>query len=260
MITPLNLQLFDDFPFPNMSTIVSQRDAMFDVNDHYISVGLSALQNIKRALRAKGLNEPAFILDLPCGHGRVTRVLRAAFPSSKIFVSEIDTDGAEFCAASFKTERLPTSSDFKTLNYNIHFDLIWVGSFITHLPADVTTDFLAFVMRHLSQGGVAVVSSHGQFVRNFIKSDVVSRSKWYGISVDALKQIVQDYDSKGYGYGAYESAQNFQHPQFQNESFGISVISRSYIGHLLGRHGADLLLYEDRAWDNHHDIFAFCRA
>ena len=44
---------------------------------------------------------PRRILDMPCGHGRVTRVLRARFPDAAITVCDIDRDGAGFASDRF---------------------------------------------------------------------------------------------------------------------------------------------------------------
>ena len=63
---------------------ISPNDEMFFGNEtHYFGVGRSAMTCIDLALRAA--KKPAAdiwrILDLPCGHGRVLRHLKSAFPA-----------------------------------------------------------------------------------------------------------------------------------------------------------------------------------
>jgi methylase of polypeptide subunit release factors len=92
-----------DYPWQNVSTIVSDRDDMGAVKHpgHYLSVGVSAFESITAAFKAAGIDRVSTILDMPCGHGRVARVLRAAFPTAEISVSDLDTDGVAFCAQQF---------------------------------------------------------------------------------------------------------------------------------------------------------------
>lgn len=85
-------------------------------------------------------------------------MLRAAFPTAEISVSDLDTDGVAFCTEQFDARPLISGPAFSTLNFNETFDLIWAGSLITHLPERVTADFIAFALRHLSPAGVAYVA------------------------------------------------------------------------------------------------------
>ncbi|MGG5887557.1 methyltransferase [Falsiroseomonas sp. HC035] len=50
--------------------------------------------------RALGEAEPQKILDLPCGFGRVTRVLRVRFPHASITACDLDREGVEFARRS----------------------------------------------------------------------------------------------------------------------------------------------------------------
>src|SRR5574341_2047568 len=64
--------------------------------DWYFSVGESGLRVIELALRMSLLPEVTSILDLPCGHGRVGRFLRAAFPKAKMYFCDLDRSGVDF--------------------------------------------------------------------------------------------------------------------------------------------------------------------
>src|SRR5688500_9262413 len=111
---------------------ISQSETMLDGPlERYLGVGESALASIRRVV---GQKEIASILDLPCGHGRVARHLRAAYPTARLFVSDLDEDGAKFCADAFSATKLPSKPNFDDIQFNRTFDLIWVGSLITHLP------------------------------------------------------------------------------------------------------------------------------
>ena len=47
--------------------------------------------------------EVARLLDLPCGHGRVMRYLRAAFPRAEITGCDLLRDGVDHCAARHRS-------------------------------------------------------------------------------------------------------------------------------------------------------------
>ena len=125
-----------NYPWSEVSTVISPNDEMLAGTDyaHYLAVGVSAMQNVHDTLKMHGLSSPSSILDMPCGHGRVTRALRAVFPAADISVCDLNEDGVDFCAKHFDARPFLSSSDFSTLDLGRKFDVIWVGSLITHLP------------------------------------------------------------------------------------------------------------------------------
>ena len=48
-----------------------------------------------------GKTEVRKILDLPCGYGRVLRMIHAAFPRATIHACNLNKDAVDFCAATF---------------------------------------------------------------------------------------------------------------------------------------------------------------
>src|SRR5262245_3795498 len=72
--------------------------------DWYFSVGEDAARYILTALSISRLAAVQSILDLPCGHGRVTRHLRAMFPSATIACGDVDRSGVDFCARTFNAK------------------------------------------------------------------------------------------------------------------------------------------------------------
>jgi SAM-dependent methyltransferase len=244
-----------DYPWKGVSTIVSERDEMLVGEDyaHYLAVGVSALQNINAAVKAAGIERISTILDLPCGHGRVTRALRAVFPSAEISVSDLDTDGLEFCSSQFDAQPLTSSSNFRTLNFGKIFDLIWVGSLITHLPEEMTLDFIFFILRHLSPKGVAVISSHGSFIAGRIQVAVLQGGEGYGTENGMARLMLDRYFSYGFGYADYPDTDT------SIQSYGVSLISREWMVSSISLATGRLVFYKDHAWDRHHDMVAFVR-
>src|ERR1700712_4733094 len=111
---------------------VSPQDHMFTPGpDWYFSVGVDAIRVIFRALAMSSLGEVRRILDLPCGHGRVARHLRAAFPRAAITFADIETDGVDFCTRQFGGAGVYSRPDLAEVGLGTGFDLIWIGSLFT---------------------------------------------------------------------------------------------------------------------------------
>lgn len=225
------------FPFPAMVTDIAPNDTMFDGStEHYLSVGLSAMRAIEGALA--GRPAPRRILDLPCGHGRVTRLLRARFPAAEITCSDIDHDGVAFTADRFGARAVFSDGHFPTLELGARFDLIWIGSLLTHLSELMARQMLDCMVRHMAPGAVLVVSSHGEFVEQRLRS-------WdYGLGRGRARTVVEDYERLGYGYRDYPGGQGY----------GISLISRDWLARALDGSPLRLVSYADRGWDDHQDV------
>ena len=236
----------------NIVRTISPNDAMLHEADsaHYFAVGASATEQIDAALHAAGNPDISRVLDFPCGHGRVARWLRARFPKAHLTVSDLDEDGVRFCAATFDATAVPSSTDFDTLEFGSRFDLIFVGSLLTHVSRDDAIRLLRFLLRCLSEAGVAVVSSHGALVVGRSQIATLEKRGAYGLSYESNTRALEDYFKEGVGYAGYPA----------QPEYGISYIRRAWLEQKLPSLGAELVLYRDHAWDDHHDVAAFRRA
>ncbi len=225
---------------------VSRADTMLqNSDDHYVAVGKSALSIIERAL---GTTQPSAILDLPCGFGRVTRFLRARYPNAAITVSDLDEAGVAFAAQQFSARGVISVRDFRDLAIGDVYGLIWVGSLITHLPAEQTKQFLAAMARHLAQDGRLVVSSHGPSIIPAL------RDKGYGLTPEAAEHVIDSFKRTGFGYADYSGNEGLYGVAMSDQHYGISLTAEPWIRQALSEVGLELLDYEIHAWDNHHDI------
>jgi SAM-dependent methyltransferase len=237
------LALPADFTLPGLVTELSSGDTMFDGREeHYIQVGLSALNAVEAALL--GVPEPRTILDLPCGFGRVTRVLRARYPGAAITVCDIDRAAVDFAAATFGARGAYSTPDFRDLQFEGPFDLIWVGSLLTHLPEHRTRQFLDFATRHMGPNSRLVVTSHGEHVVRQLRS-------WtYGLSDIAACGLIGQYLVEGYGYRGYDGGPDY----------GISLVARGWYEMLLTGSPLRLQSFNNRGWDRHQDVLVLRRA
>ena len=122
--------MISDFVTYLRSLEVSQetvpRDPMNNGPPFYYETGRSALRLIMTALLARvgyvqGDLPVQSILDFGSGYGRVTRWMRAAFPSASIAVTDLDQDGMALCSEHL--EAIAERHPFERM-----YDLIFLGS------------------------------------------------------------------------------------------------------------------------------------
>ena len=240
------LSLPEWYPLKNIFRTVDRRDGMFVHNgaEHYLRVGLSALEAIERATEEIS---PATILDMACGFGRVTRALRGKFPDSRITVCDLTKEGVDFCAAHFNARGVYATTDFSTLDLKEKYNLIWVGSLITHIDAEQIRAFFHFLRRHLASRGHAVVTSCGPFVAGVVSANWHSKQPAYGIVVDKLGPMLDSFFKTGFAYADYPN----------QEGYGIALCSENWLRTEIGNAGGIMKSYTPIGWDNHQDVVSF---
>lgn len=229
---------------------IADNDAMFERHKpadeawrHYFHCGRSALRVIRLALAAAGTTDVRRILDLPCGHGRVLRVLKAAYPGAELHACDLDRDGVDYCAARFGATPVYSHPDPAKVALPGGYDLIWVGSLLTHLDAPRWPAFLELFRSALAPGGVCVFTCHGHTAADMIRTGKAD----YGLASPAA--LLKPYRKGGFAYAAYPG-----------QDYGISVSSPAWVtGQLAAVPGARLLLYFERGWADHHDAVAWTR-
>ena len=232
----------------DVSQEVSPDDTMFRAHnpDHYFRVGRSALEGIALSLRAAGKSagDVERVLDLPCGHGRVLRYLRRAFPAAEITASDLLAAGVDYCASAFGARPVYSHEDFAKIPFgDASFDLIWVGSLLTHLDAPRCRQFLDVIGGRLRPGGVLVFTTHG---RDSYRGIITGRRK-YGLGPEANAAILGGYEREGFGYADYTHGCRY----------GLTVSSPTWVMDAISRtSGLRLVHFAEAAWDAHQDVFA----
>lgn len=230
------LTLPPGFPFPGMVRDIAAEDTMYAGGDaRYLAVGLSALRCIADAL---GGRRPRRILDLPSGFGRVTRLLRAQYPEADITVCDLDRAGVDFAAAHFGARPAYSVEDFAALALDETYDLVWVGSLVTHLSERQTRAFLAAMARHMRPGGTLVASAHGPGI-------VGGLHDWgYGLEPRAVAGLLDGYGVAGYGHRGYGGG----------DGYGISMSDELWWREAMADGPFRFAAYSAKAWDDHQDV------
>ncbi|MGH6922772.1 MAG: class I SAM-dependent methyltransferase [Propylenella sp.] len=127
----------------------------------YAHAGRLALALISESMLLARRTEFARILDLPCGGGRVTRQLVAFFPDATIDVNDIERAKLDFVATQFRAQPIEVAVDFADPPTE-RYDLIFVGSLVTHLNETLYRRCLDWLIAALAPGGVLIVTMHGR--------------------------------------------------------------------------------------------------
>lgn len=210
----------------------------------YLRVAYSGLRCVNLSLAAAGAGEPGSILDLPCGHGRVMRVLRLAFPAAEIWGADFDRSAVDFCASHFDATPIQAAPDPAAMAIHRSFDLIWCGSLLTQLDASRSMEFLAFLQSRLNPAGVAVFTTHGEAPVRWLEVGHFD----YGLDPARAAKALAEYRSSGFGWT--------EHPR----GGGVSLASPAWMIDAIARIGGwRLAAFFPRAWDGHHDVWACVR-
>jgi 2-polyprenyl-3-methyl-5-hydroxy-6-metoxy-1,4-benzoquinol methylase len=219
---------------------VAPEDHMYNTGvDWYFSVGQDGINVILRGLALARLGEVRRILDLPCGHGRVARHLRAAFPHADITFADIETAGVDFCASQFRGTGVYSQADLSKVDLGHNFDVIWIGSLFTHVDQARAETWLRHLCGLLSPQGILIATIHGNWSRE------VQRSYGAMIGDAEWAQIMAGYELTGWGYARYPGA----------EDYGVSLCRASTVIAMASRiEGTRILGYNERAWAGNHDV------
>ncbi len=235
---------------------------------HYHAVGLSALRLITEAMLLAGRTEPTRILDLPCGGGRVTRHLVTFFPEAEIAVADLDARKVADVVAQFGVTEITSSKDFSAPLPG-SYDLIFVGSLVTHFDAPLFARAVTVMIDALAPGGVLVLTSAG---RNWaalsgaedrdaglvpLRWWRAARAAFGGPKIsDRLRALGSDYARHGFGYTEVRSW-----TRLYGQSYGGSYAAPSWLMRLVEERPDALVIgLKERGFDNLLDATLIQRA
>jgi SAM-dependent methyltransferase len=161
----------------------------------------------------------------------------AAFPDASLTASDINRDGVDFCRARFGARPVYSEVEPAEIPIDESFDLIFVGSLLTHLDEPRSRRFLDFFCDRLAPDGLLVFSTHG---RNAMR-------RWRYLDDERLAAIAADADSRGYGYREHRPG----------PGYGTSGSSPSWVlDQFYDRRDVSVILYTERGFADHQDMAA----
>ena len=226
---------------PVIATI-SDKDTMFAGDaSHYFSVGRSAMDIMRLVVGMRPGLRIGTALDMACGYGRVLRHMRAAWPEAVLHACDIDPDAVSFCEGAFGARPILSHKTPEAIRLPTRYDLIWVGSLLTHVNEDTARAYIRLLTRSLSDQGVCLLSSHGHVVCRRMTD---GRHKEYGLLPEGARRLVAAYEDHGYGYQDYDGW----------VGYGVSCIRPGWFFQAARAAEWRPLFFMETAWDNHHDV------
>jgi SAM-dependent methyltransferase len=262
-LTQLLRELTEDVP--GVIEQVSPQDQMHETNpSYYFEAAQRALRCVRLAMLSAGKPGAGAILDLPCGHGRVLRALKAAFPQASLTACDINRDGVDFCAEVLGAKPVYSAPHPRDVELGRTFDLIWVGSLLTHLDLEGTRAFLDLFESVLEPGGVLVFTTHGRMVADRLRAGLATEGmkarevrERYGVTrphltwamnEQQLVTILDGYDRDGFGYDDWFTGEERDRLSMPL-NYGISIANPSWTcAELARRDSLRLVLYKEAGW------------
>ena len=214
---------------------------------HYVEDALSAIENIEGSLSAVGRSWDGVTscLDLPSGYGRVTRHLVARIDPQRVTACDVDRAAVNFCAAAFGVKPLMSQRRPASIRFPDRYDLIFVGSLVTHLPVDDVFELLDALVGALRPNGLLVFTTQGE--------SCLEHLDWYGA----------DFARIEHEYRRHMAERDHQFsPYARSARYGVALHARSFIeAEMRVRHGGhlDLVRFSERGWDRHQDVWSYRR-
>lgn len=242
-------------PLPDLSRVhpkrvLSPADGMLvpGLEQQYFDLGQRALELV--LLSSQLCDKPHYpdILDLPCGHGRVLRWLRAHYDYAKITACDLDRGAVDFCAAEFGATPVYSQPDLRALPFTAQFDLIWVGSLLTHLPQADWLAALDCFVRWTRECGVLIFTTQGRCYTSLLARG--QRNVTENINKPAL---LEAFARDGFAY----------QPYFESTAgeYGVSATSPEWLQRVLQRY-PDIIMraYLEESWGMQDVVILYKKA
>lgn len=250
-----------------------QLDETMSPDDHMLTADLAAyfrtarggLAAVENGLAAAGWipEEVRAVLDFGCGYGRVYRALAAGLPQAQLTAADLMESAARFCAETFGGDWVKSYEDLDQVQLPRTYDLVWLGSVFTHLPAYRWWTMLRFLARATRSAGLVVFTSHGDRAIEVIQDfglkrnpNLVDRAR-FALMQEAIGTVGFDFIANR------TNAIQHQHKQGIDVSlgeYGFSFAAEWWIREAIARDpDFELVHYAPAGWGNNHDAITMRR-
>jgi SAM-dependent methyltransferase len=212
---------------------------------HYVTDAESAMRNLDASLAAvnRTFDSVVACLDFPSGYGRVTRHLVCRLGAARVAVADVDRRAVRFCRHEFGVRGLVTPMDPSALRLPETYDLIFVGSLLTHLPPSTSVALLGALSRSLRATGLLVFTTQGE--------SCLAHLDWYGADFSAAADRFRlGVAREGACFVAYRG----------RPAYGITILTRAWVEDAIGAALGDrlrLVRFVERGWDAHQDVWTY---
>lgn len=224
---------------------IDKKDGMLSEDaEYYFLTGRSAVDIIDTAIRWSSFRNKSHVgsvLDFACGYGRVLRWLKAYFPHARVLGVDVDKNAVASVTQVLEAEARVIDHAWSNVPDET-FDLIWMGSLLTHLSESRCTELMRMLRSRLTHNGLLVATMHGDYVAGRMRSG----EKTYGLSQAGIAHVLSGYDEDGFGFSEYEGMRDY----------GISINRLAKMETICLNAGLAPKLFIERGWVSHQDVMA----
>jgi SAM-dependent methyltransferase len=212
----------------------------------YVEAGRQATDLVVQAWRATGrpVDKIRSVLDLGSGYGRVTRWLARAMAAPRITACDLNEEALRFLRSQFGVRVLPSAPDWADVEFDT-YDLVWMGSLLTHLSAASWDALWKRLGRVLETGGVVVLTTWGPAALERL-DDCAPRLGRH------RQELASGLEGHGMGFV------RFPHYRFD---YGIALHDPEFVRAEVAAHlrPARQLFHRPGIWSQQQDVYAFHR-
>lgn len=241
-------------------------DHMLTANlESYFKTARSAIDCIIASLKSAEREASSIrsVLDFGSGYGRVYRALSAMFPHAQLTACDLMEPAARFCAETFGGDWVRSDEDLSTIELPRQYDLIWLGSVFTHLPAYRWVRLLDFLHEACTPGGLVVFTCHGDRAINHIESVLLKRNPY---AIDAFRFEAMKYSLPKIGFDFIPNkpaAIKHQHDRgisVSHGEYGFSFSTEGWVRRLIQEMPEwKMVRYAAPGWAGNHDAVTIMR-
>jgi len=215
---------------------------------HYVEDARSAMENIEQSLGAVGrsLDDVRSCLDFACGYGRVTRWLVQALGPERVIAADLDRQALRFCSHAFGVSTVRSPCDPARVAIRDSYDVVFVGSLLTHLPASACAATLRALRGIVRPDGLLIFSTQGE--------SCLAHLDWYGPEfVAAADEFRTGVRRDGAAFVPYPGRRDYG--IHDPHAPGGGGAGRAGCGA-----GAQARPLRRARWDRHQDVWSYQRA
>ncbi len=211
----------------------------------YAHVGTQAVDLLERSLtmRGKTLLDVEHILDFGCGYGRVLRYLVQRVSPSRISACDLDPRAVQFCAREFGVQPVISKQELRAVRLG-SYDLIWMGSVLTHVDPWTAEEMLRVLLEHLTENGIIAFTTLG--------ASTLDQTSRFGSVRLQCPQILDQLASSGVCYVPYD--------HYFGNGYGLSWYTSQKVQTTVTSIGGERLspvIYDPGSWASLQDFWAF---
>jgi hypothetical protein len=173
---------------------------------------------------------------------------------SLITACDLNKEGVDFCKREFGTNSLYSRQNLCELVFPNKYDLIWVGSLLTHLDVETAIAFLHVLMDPLLPSGLIVFTTHGEGclytpgIAFFYSGMPIANSREELAELEDKLMLQFSLDRFCYA------------PYARGGSYGNTIHHRSFIEELMGKQFSRqlrLVRFREQGWDGLQDVWTY---